>query len=149
MNWPEYHMAMARQASRKSKDPSTKVGCVVTDRRENLVSSGYNGFPRGCLDDYDQFSDRKIKYPRTVHAEANAILSGERDKMVDARLYVNGLHPCAHCAGLIINAGITEVFYTQDPNDTDLSERWAWSIEVARGMFSEAGIKTNLIEIDS
>ena len=55
-----------------SKDPSTKVGCVVVGQDREIRSTGFNGFPRGISDDLDRLTDREQKYPLICHAEENA-----------------------------------------------------------------------------
>ena len=50
-NWDQHFMNMARLVADKSKDRSTKVGCVIATQDNAVVSTGYNGFPRGCFDD--------------------------------------------------------------------------------------------------
>ena len=47
LSWDEYFMLQAMMASFKSKDPSTKVGCVIVDQNNRQVTMGYNGFVAG------------------------------------------------------------------------------------------------------
>jgi len=131
--WDEFYIAMAEGVASKSKDPSTKVGAVIVDDRHNMVGMGYNGFPRGVADD-ERLDDRETKYPRIVHAEANAIVNAAKS-CVGCTLYCT-LFPCASCAGLIINAGITEVVA---PRET--VARWREDQGVAAEMFKEAGVR--------
>ena len=78
---PHQHFCQhATLLARRSKDPSTQVGCVIVDPHERrAVSEGYNGFPRGCNDDPEIYQDRDVKYLRTIHAEVNAIITARRD----------------------------------------------------------------------
>ena len=79
-NWDEYFLLQAMIASFKSKDPSTKVGCVIVDKNNHQVTMGYNGMVAGI--DEGQLPWGKIKtvplehqkYAYVVHAETNAIL---------------------------------------------------------------------------
>ena len=60
-DWDHFFLSMAFLCARKSKDPSTKTGCVlVRDRR--ILSTGYNGFPCGCLDAPELYDEREYKY---------------------------------------------------------------------------------------
>ena len=78
MNWTEYYMRHQYLASEKSKDPSTKIGAVLV-RGDNIVSIGYNGFPRGINDSPERLNNREEKYFYVVHAESNAILNAARN----------------------------------------------------------------------
>ena len=107
-NWHDRFFALADMVGSWSKDPSTKVGAVIIRPDRTIASVGYNGFPRGVYDGPEVYEDRPQKLLRTVHAEANAILSA-REPLHGYTLYVTPLHPCANCAGLIIQSGIQEV----------------------------------------
>lgn len=139
MNWNEFFLGMAEYVSKKSKDPSTKVGCVITDSRHRAVSVGYNGFPKG-IEDNDRLNDRELKYKMIIHAEQNAMLFAERS-LEGCYLYVWPFQPCSNCASLIIQAGIKKVFTV--PNTTG---RWEENFELARRNFWDAGVEFHLIE---
>lgn len=51
LEWTDYFMAMAFLAAKRSKDPSTQVGCCIVNEDKKIVALGYNGFPIGCSDD--------------------------------------------------------------------------------------------------
>ena len=72
--WDERFLELASHISLWSKDPSTKVGCVVVGDDREIRSTGFNGFPRGIKDDETRLSDRSQKYPLICHAEENAIM---------------------------------------------------------------------------
>ncbi len=115
ISWDEYFMGIALLAAKRSKDPSTQVGCCIVDRNKIILSTGYNGFPKGCSDDeypWDREGEQ-TKYPFVVHAELNAILNAGGKSLSGASLYV-ALFPCNECAKAIIQAGITEVVYLSD-----------------------------------
>jgi dCMP deaminase len=139
MNWTEYYMRHQYLASEKSKDPSTKIGAVLV-RGDNIVSIGYNGFPRGINDSPDRLNNREEKYFYVVHAEANAILNAARNGIATkgAILYTSGM-PCNECAKAIIQAGVQTVYlHKQYPS---LSHgKWSKSVSKAEEMFHEAGV---------
>jgi len=56
--WDERFLDLATHISGWSKDPSTKVGCVVVGEDREIRSTGFNGFPRGISDDNDRLTDR-------------------------------------------------------------------------------------------
>ncbi len=136
-------MAVAETIATFSKDPSTKVGCVILDAHQNLLASGWNGFPRGVSDTEERLCNRELKYPLTVHAEANAIAASARTgrKLDGATLVVSSLFPCADCAGLIAQAGIKRVVAPKSNN-----ERWVESNKLARLLFDEAGVE--IVEVE-
>jgi dCMP deaminase len=108
-------MGVALLAAKRSKDPSTQVGACIVDDSNVILSTGYNGFPKGCSDDEFPWEREgsDTKYPFVVHAELNAILNANGKSLKDARLYV-ALFPCNECAKAIIQSGIKEVTYLSD-----------------------------------
>lgn len=134
-------MGMAAYTATASKDPSTKVGAVVVRPDRTIVSLGYNGFPRGTEDYHQLLNDRDTKLRRTVHAEVNAILTAG-EKLHGCTLYVTPLHPCATCAGIIIQSGIKRVVakFAKTPKP-----EWAEDFKAATRMFKEAGVEVSFI----
>lgn len=128
--WTDYFFRLCDVNASKSKDPSTKVGAVVVRPDNTIASMGWNGFPRGVEDAYE---DREHKLLRTVHAELNAILNA-REPLHGYTLYVAPLFPCANCAAAIIQSGITCVIARMGQP----REEWAKSFEAARDMFRQA-----------
>jgi len=123
-----------------SKDPSTKVGAVLAHANE-IVSMGFNGFPRGVKDD-DRLLDRGKKYQLIVHAEMNALLrAGTRAK--NAKLYLYQLPPCCACAKHLVSAGISEVVFCNCP----VPDRWVSDITDSLCLLSEAGIYSRSITL--
>lgn len=117
ISWDEYFMGISLLAAKRSKDPSTQVGACIVNRKNKIVSVGYNGLPVGCSDDmfpWERSGDElDTKYPYVCHAELNAILNNIGCSLDDCRIYV-ALFPCNECAKAIIQAGIREVIYISD-----------------------------------
>lgn len=135
-------MGVALLASMRSKDPSTQVGACIVDDQNRILSTGYNGFPKGCSDDdypWERDGDGEgTKYPYVVHAELNSILNAGGKSLKGARIYV-ALFPCNECAKAIIQSGISEIIYLSDKyHDTD-------SMRASRRMLRSAGIKLTQI----
>ena len=139
VKWDKRFLELAVHISNWSKDPSTKVGCVVVGADREIRSTGFNGFPRGISDDEDRLTDRSKKYPLICHAEENAIMHAARIGMPlkDCVAYVTW-PPCSRCARSLIQAGVSEVVV---PADCEIPERWREDFEISDGMFREAGIK--------
>ena len=138
ITWDEYFMGVALLAAERSKDPSTQVGACIIDNNNRIISTGYNGFPKGCSDDEFPWNRDaaagETKYPFVVHAELNAILNAQGTSVVNSRLYVS-LFPCNECAKAIIQSGIKEVIYMSDKYaDTE-------STKASKKMFDAAGVK--------
>ncbi|MFL2944581.1 MAG: deoxycytidylate deaminase [Candidatus Poseidoniales archaeon] len=138
-NWNERFLNLAIHISNWSKDPSTKVGCVVVGPDREIRSTGFNGLPRGIEDNEERLNNREIKYPMICHAEENAIMHAARIgiSLKECTAYVTW-PPCTRCARSLIQAGILTVIY---PKNTDIPDRWASDFELSMNMFKEAGIE--------
>ena len=115
ISWDEYFMGVAKLAAHRSKDPSTQVGACIVSQDDIIISTGYNGMPKGCSDDefpWDR-EGAETKYPYVVHAELNAILNANGRDLRGSRVYV-ALFPCNECAKAIIQSGVKEVVYLSD-----------------------------------
>lgn len=138
MNWDDYFMEIAKTTAMKSKDPSTKVGAVIVDTNNRIVSTGYNGFPKNIEDTYERLENRETKLELTIHAEMNAIFYSKQDLRF-CRIYVWPMPPCISCALGIIQVGISEVIA---PPIT--KSKWINSCTKARMLFREADV--NFVE---
>lgn len=134
-SWHTYFMGMAHKVASRSKDPSTKVGCIVTSKDKVVVASGYNGIPQGVAD-LPERMERPAKYLWTAHAEENAVALAARvgASLRDGYAYVTH-HPCSRCARSLIQAGIKVVYVDQGTTSMPPEE-----FAVARQMFTEAGV---------
>ena len=136
MKWHRRFMALAEHVATWSKDPSTQVGCVLVDDDRRVVAMGFNGFPRGVSDADDRYADRPTKYLMVQHAEANAILNAV-GKTQGCTAYITH-HPCANCAGLLIQAGVRSIITHATPEA--LAERFRDSFAASVTMLDEAGV---------
>lgn len=138
--WDERFLELAGHVAAWSKDPSTQVGCVLVDDRRRVIGMGYNGFPRGVCDHAERYDDRPTKYLMVQHAEANAVLNSTHD-VRGSTAYVTH-HPCATCAGLLIQAGVSRIVAHRP--EGGIAERFADSFGAAATMFDEAGVSIEL-----
>lgn len=140
--WIKRYIQLAEQVSAWSKDPSTKVGAVIVGENGQIVSQGYNGFPRGVNDSDDRYNNRELKYKLVVHSEMNAILNALYNgaSVKDCTLFVHNLPVCNECAKAIIQSGIKKVYM-----DTEINERWQESWKYTKMMFDEAGVEYEFI----
>ena len=146
ISWDEYFMGIAMLAARRSKDPNTQVGACIVSQDNIIISTGYNGMPKGCSDDefpWDRKGENEAmtKYPYVVHAELNAILNANGRDLRGSRIYV-ALFPCNECAKAIIQSGIKEVLYLSDKyNDTMLNL-------ASKRMLDAAGVKFTRLQTE-
>ena len=137
--WGNIYTCLAKEISTWSKDPSTQVGAVVIGNNGEVLSQGYNGFPRGIKDTAARLKDRERKYNLVVHAEMNAIYNAGLNgvSLKGSTLYVYGLPVCNECAKGIIQVGIDKVIAT---SPADYNEKWDDSIKDAKALFKEAEV---------
>lgn len=129
INKDNYYLKVAEQISERSTCLRCRFGAVIV-KNDEILSTGYNGAPRGrnnCCDiNYCYREKNNIPHGsqyelcRSVHAEANAIISSSRKDMIGSTLYLigfdietnnilNNVFPCSMCQRLIINAGIINI----------------------------------------
>jgi dCMP deaminase len=138
--WDRRFLRMAEEYASWSKDPSTKIGCVVVDpAKRRVLSGGYNGFPRGIKDTKERLENREVKYKYVVHAEMNAIYNATLNgvSLEGATLYCVGLPTCSACALGVIQVGIKRVVIGSPAVIPDhWQEHWA----LTKSMLDEVGI---------
>jgi len=130
-----YYLDLAETVSQRGTCLRKQYGAVIV-KNDEVVSTGYVGAPRGranCID-LGYCIREQLQVPRgeryelcrSVHAEANAIISASRERMLNSSLYLSGIdlkdsnnyvknaNPCSMCKRMIINAGIEQVFIRDD-----------------------------------
>ena len=138
-------MRRAVEVSKQSKDPSSKVGVVITGvgrHSRTVLSEGYNHFPTGIDEGPAERWERPAKYDWIGHGETNAIGEAARKgaALDGARIYLNWF-PCINCAKTVIASGIKElVAFTPDYEH----ERWGNDFKFVKKMLDEAGIQLRL-----
>jgi dCMP deaminase len=147
MNWNEYYRQIAHTVKLKSKDIHTQIGAVIVGKGNQIISTGYNSFPRGIVDTIDERQQRPEKYYWFEHAERNAIYNAARNGVSTegATIYLTCGVPCTDCARGIINAGITDIHCevllgTVDP-------RWEEHAKRSLVMFKEVGVKVHYYDL--
>lgn len=134
--WTLRYFKLAKEVAEWSKDPSTKVGAVVVGEHGQILSQGYNGFPRGISDAQELLDNREIKYRLTIHAEMNCIFNASLTgiSLMGSSIYVYGLPVCHECAKGVIQAGIKRVYCAYD---LALRQKWAESWGYSLSMFTQ------------
>jgi dCMP deaminase len=146
--WDRHFLALALHHSALSKDPSTKVGSVIVGPDKEILSAGFNGFPRGVADTPERLADRDTKLKLVVHAEMNALLAAARTgmRLKGCSLYlaatddtgdVWGGPPCTRCVVEIIQVGIAEIVSYPVKS---VPSRWHADLKFSRQLIDEVGI---------
>lgn len=124
--WQTRFIDLARVVSTWSKDPSTQCGAVIVNEDRQILSTGYNGMPRGVDDEtmYASFATKEDKYAMTVHAEMNAVLNAGRFgvPLNNSIIFIYGLPPCHDCAKHLVSAGISQVYFR--PHEKRYNQTW-------------------------
>lgn len=137
--WDVRFIELAQHFSSWSRDPSTKIGSVAVSKDRQILSIGYNGFPRGINDLDERLNDRPTKYSYVVHAEKNLIYNACLNgiSLKDSILYVYGLPVCAECAKAVVQVGVKRVVcgFVEE-----LNPRWIESTKLAEEIFKEVNL---------
>ena len=129
VNKANYYLDIAQTVLERSTCLRRKYGAIIV-KNDTIVSTGYNGAPRGRVNcsDLGYCMRDKLGIPRgeryemcrSIHAEANAIIAAPRSEMLDSVLYLAGIDgktgeiisdscSCQMCKRMVINAGISKV----------------------------------------
>ena len=137
--WTRRYLDIAKEVSTWSKDPSKQIGAVAVGDKGQILSQGYNGFPRGVKDTDTRYNVREEKYKYVVHGEMNCIYNACNSgvSLNGATLYVTGLPVCSECAKGIIQVGIKKVVMEYPK---DIPPIWEKSVQLTKQMFLEAGV---------
>ena len=133
----DYYLDIAKTVAKRATCLRRKYGAIIV-KNDAIIATGYNGAPRGrqncctlgfCMRESMQIPrGERYELCRSVHAEANAIISASREEMIGATLYLSGLNAqsgqlessvdsCMMCKRMIINAGISTLV-VRDTKDT-------------------------------
>lgn len=137
-SWDQYFMEIAELVSSRSTCLRRQVGAVLV-RDKHIISTGYNGAPRGvthCLDmgclrqQLGIPSGERHEMCRGTHAEQNAIIQAALHGVSTSGATLYCTHqPCILCAKMLINAGVETIVF-----------RGAYPDKLALELFNEAGV---------
>lgn len=138
--WDSYFMALASLAAQRSNCMKRRVGCVLVGRERRVISTGYNGTPRGlrnCAEggcprcNTGDGSGVGLATCLCIHAEENALLEAGRERIRDGAVLYCDTCPCLTCSIKICQVGISEVVYAHGYSmDNETAE-----------VFRQAGVK--------
>jgi len=119
MNWDEYAMSIAETVAKKSKDPWKKVGAVILREDHSIASVGFNGFPSGIPEAWENRDKRRLL---VIHAEQNAL---RYLKPGEGKTLYTTLLPCNECLKTIASYKIKKVIfretYEHDSSSLDIA----------------------------
>lgn len=141
--WTKRFIGLALYYSTFSKDPSTKVGCVLVNNQNVPVGLGYNGFSRYSPDRIECLNDRKTKYSKTIHAEENAIYNRTGDIQGSTAYLTHS--PCVPCITRLSHNGIKKVVFLVQKGDSKFNKNWC--LEDSKNELEELDIEFEIIEI--
>jgi len=144
--WYIRYLKLAKEVATWSKDPSTQVGAVVVGSKGQILSQGYNGFPRGISDSNKRLNDRDVKLSFIVHAEMNAIYNATYSgvSLDGSTIFIHGLPACSECAKGIIQVGIKRVVVSKQC--IEARPHWNDSWNKSKSMFAEAGVAIFVVD---
>ena len=141
-----YYLDIAQTVAERSTCLRKMYGAIIV-KNDSIISTGYNGAPRGrknCSDIGDCMRD-KLRIPRgeryelcrSVHSEANAIIAASREQMLGSTLYmvcvdplsgelVAGTNSCMMCKRMIINAGISTLVVRDTKDEYRVIDVQSW-----------------------
>lgn len=132
-----YYLDIAQTVAERGTCLRRNYGAIIV-KNDEIISTGYVGAPRGRQNcsDIGRCIRQELNIPRgeryeicrSVHAEANAIISAARRDTIDATLYLVGIEKsdgsitansccCSMCKRLVINSGIKNVVIRDTEND--------------------------------
>ena len=141
-----YYLDIAQTVAERSTCLRKKYGAIIV-KDDSIISTGYNGAPRGRKNcsDLNFCMREKLQIPRgeryemcrSVHSEANAIIAAPRDQMLGATLYMACVDPksgelvgdvtsCMMCKRMVINAGIAKVVLRDTKDDYRIVDVQEW-----------------------
>ena len=141
-----YYLDLADVVSKRATCLRRRYGAVIV-KNDEVISTGYVGAPRGRMNcsDLGFCIRQQMNIPRgeryelcrSVHAEANAIISAEREKMIGSTIYLSGRevdtgeyitksNSCSMCKRMIINAGIETVIVRDTENEYRVIQVQDW-----------------------
>lgn len=142
--WNDYFMRVAYAVAARATCSRRSVGAVLVDQQQRILTTGYNGAPRGASHcDHSGGGDLRDAGGRpscavSVHAEQNAVLQAARSGVAlqGSTCYVT-TRPCSACAGLLAEAGVKEVYWSEDHSGSKGVEEFFKKVGIVEKQLAE------------
>jgi len=141
--WDLRFLKLAKEVSSWSKDPSTKVGAVLTRNVNSIVSMGYNGFEEFDPDLEEDYLNREVKLSKIIHAEINA-LNHSSTGVSHCTLYTYPFPPCYECSRIIAKRGISRVVSLKP--SLEILSRWEESLFSAECVLEDYDVEIKVYD---
>lgn len=141
------YMVLAAEVAKWSKHPDFRVGAVAVGDYGQILSTGYNGWPRGMVNE-EQGRDTANQhgYSLTIHAESNLVcnanLTGTR--LQGSTAYIT-VFPCSHCSLLLAQVGIAQVVVPKIASPPAIKGSWEENMKRAGLILKDTGVEVTLI----
>jgi dCMP deaminase len=120
----EYFLTLAQLVAKRSNCYKRQVGCVLVDAQDNILSTGYNGVPRGikhckigqCFKD----TGEPFYTCHSIHAEQNALIICHAPRLIH-KCYIT-YAPCNSCLAMLLNTGCDEIIYSEERKNEEKSK---------------------------
>ncbi len=144
-HWDHRFFDLCKLIASWSEDPHRKVGAIVIGRGNQILATGYNGYPRGVMSKEERFSrEDREKFHWSEHAERNALYNAARSGVAtEGMTFYTSVYPCSDCTRGIIQSGIKLLKTIRPPEKDPYFER---SFTVSSIMLEEAGIDVELFD---
>lgn len=142
--WHLRYLQMAELVAGWSKHPDFKVGAVAVGDFGQILSTGYNGWPRGMVDEEQGRQDTNRRgFSYTIHAELNVICNANLTgtSLMGSTIYVFPVPPCEDCAMPLVQVGVSKICYKDTPDTVLCKQKWGRSWEKAEHVFRQADVK--------
>ena len=141
--WDVRFMEMAELVSTWSMDKKRKVGVVIVNENNMVLSIGYNSFASKINENLEYRHIKPIKNFYVEHGERNAIFNAAKHgvKLNNSTMYVSWF-PCSECCRAIIQSGVKTVVCVR-PDYSD--DSWGETFKVSTDMFDESGIEIKYV----
>lgn len=129
LNRTDYFLSLAHLVAQRATCPRRRVGCVLVDKHNHILATGYNGVPRGvphCINNpcagATASSGEALDLCEATHAEQNALLQCHDTEAIHT-VYTT-TSPCIHCVKLLMNTGAKNIYFTEGYTDSRPREMW-------------------------
>lgn len=124
-----YFMNIAHEVAKASKCIRARYGSVIVSEDGRIVSTGYNGKPRGSVNDQicyrDGLPDNAAKPNCCLHSEANALMFSNPEERKNGTIYVSGI-PCTDCTLMILQSGLKRCVFYSGKNEYNHRGNFSW-----------------------
>lgn len=147
--WHDRYLSLAQLISSWSKHPDFQVGAVAIGDFGQILSTGYNGWPRGLVNEENgrgETNRRGLSY--SIHAEANLIYNANLNcvSLSGSTVYVHPVFPCLACSLALVQVGVSQICYKRlplaRPNEVAV---WQESWDRAEELFRDTGVQVTRV----